>query len=1682
MKKIFYLPLFWLLITALAVAQGPCTGGATTNCTDYFGAANYANSPLPAGSIAGFTIVAGGSGYSGPTVVITDPTGTGASANATVDASGAINGVSVLNGGSGYIAPVITIVDGGTTGSGAMVTASLGGPFTGGMRKFVDGLGAPPFAVPNTVTFPGSDYYVIGLVEYTQKMHTDLPSTKVRGYVQLNGGSGTPSYLGPIILAQKNRPVRVLFKNMLPTGAGGNLFIPVDATYMGAGAPYAQNRATLHLHGGNTPWISDGTPHQWTTPPGESVPQRGVSTQFVPDMWFDGSGNLIASCAGQPTCPTTGATNDPGAGNMTFFWTNQQGGRLMFYHDHAYGITRLNVYAGEAAGYLLYDPVEEAALANATAPGTLAATPDGTHLYPLVIQDKTFVPSAAQLKAEDPTWTSGGYGTTPGAANPGDLWFPHVYVPNQNPADPDGVNAFGRWDYGPWFFPPQTNLTAGPLTVPCTSSAFPGATLLDCPITPNPSGTPEGFMDTPVVNGVAYPVLKVAPAAYRFQILSAGNDRSWNLQLYVADSTGKEVAMLPAVPPASGTALPLCSTPTTITSPNLGVGLATATLDATGNPLNGTGLPANCWPTSWPTDGRDGGVPDPRSAGPPIIEIGSEGGLLPTPVIIPSTPTGYEYNRRSVTVLNVSTHGLWLGPAERADVIVDFSAFAGKTLIMYNDAPAPAPAFDTRNDYYTGDADQTAQGGAPSTQPGYGPNTRTIMQIVVDPNIQAPNAQTFSLPALKAAFTPGAGGTGLFVATQPTVIVPESTYGSAYNTSFSSTYSSIQATSLSFQPIAPLKIVQPGLGVQPCSASSPKICVTMEQKAIQELFTADYGRMNATLGTEMPLTNFLTQTTIPLAYIDPPTEIIQDGETQLWKITHNGVDTHFIHFHLFNVQVVNRIGWDGTIRPPDGNELGWKDTVRMNPLEDIVVALQPIKPILPWPIPDSIRPMDVTAPASPTAQFTGVDPYTNTPAAVPNNGPTNFGWEYVWHCHILGHEENDMMRPIVFQVSPPAPSNLAASGPDGNGVVTLSWTDNSANETGFTLQRDIDPGFPSPTAIAFGPSSKSTNAAGQGTDFGGAITAFDNPGSGGPFFYRVQAVDDGFKGALTQSWNSTPALVSAWSNTAQVGASPSASVAPLSLTFASQLVNTLSAEQQVILSNGTGAGTLAISSITVTGTNAGDFVISTNTCTASLAGGANCTIGVIFKPVAVGARSATVAITSTNNPPVSVPLSGTGIAPVASVSPAALVFSNTTVGVLSTAQTVNLSNTGTAPLTINSIALSGGNSGDFAQSSNCGLFPATLQPNAGCVITVTFKPTAMGTRSTVLVINNSDPVNPKLNVSLTGTGVQAIATLSAQNLTFPLQLVNTTSATQTVTLSNTGNVSFTINSIGLAASGNPSDFLLSYTCSIGGVLAAAPGPGSSCTINVSFRPTASGNRSATINISTSADVNPSPSIGLAGSGTSVSLSTGTLTFAPQVVNTSSSNLTVTLTNVGPTALVINSLAIAGLNATDFSFGTNCPIGGTGLGVGARCNAAVKFKPSGTGVRNATLNFNTKDLGLPTAPVALVGTGILAPVNLTPLSWNFGGVTVNQTSTPQVFVLANGSTTVLSISSIRLNGNNPSQFAITGNTCGTSLAMNATCTITVVFKPTATGSFSASLRVSDSAPNSPQTAALSGTGR
>ncbi len=437
---------------------------------------------------------------------------------------------------------------------------------------------------------------------------------------------------------------------------------------------------------------------------------------------------------------------------------------------------------------------------------------------------------------------------------------------------------------------------------------------------------------------------------------------------------------------------------------------------------------------------------------------------MPAPVVWNNIPIGWDRDPKSITVGSVKEHNLFLGPAERADVIIDFSAFAGKTIILYNDGPAAVPAADSRLDYYTSDLDQTATGGSTKTLPGYGPSTRTIMQIKVSATAPAP---AYNLAALQAEFATTATHQGVFKRSQDQIIVPQDTYNSAYNSSFpagTTAYARISSNSLTFTPIG---------------AAGP-VTINFKPKAIQELFEDIYGRMMAFLGVEIPNTNGTNQTTIHYGYIDPVTEVLDDTTTgvqigaagdgtQIWKITHNGVDTHPIHFHLFNVQLINRVDWAGVVKPPDPNELGWKETVRMNPLEDVIVAMRPIAPKDPFGVPDSIRPLDPTSAIGSTMGFRNVNPDGTPTTPRLTNQLVNFGWEYVWHCHILSHEEMDMMRAMKFNVGRALPAAPVLTGGQGTSAVNLTWTDgtpwapqtqtpastlgNPANEIGFRIER-----------------------------------------------------------------------------------------------------------------------------------------------------------------------------------------------------------------------------------------------------------------------------------------------------------------------------------------------------------------------------------------------------------------------------------------------------------------------------------------------------------------------------------------------------------------------------------------------------------------------------------------------------
>lgn len=388
---------------------------------------------------------------------------------------------------------------------------------------------------------------------------------------------------------------------------------------------------------------------------------------------------------------------------------------------------------------------------------------------------------------------------------------------------------------------------------------------------PNPSVIPEFFGDTMLVNGTAYPTANVEPRRYRLRLLNACNARFLNLQLYVADNSGNGI-----------------------------------TLNALGNPTNAPFL-------SKLYGGSGSGLPQ-------VLQIGTEGGFLSNPALI---PTNVPFNPATMT------GSLIVAPAERPDIIIDFAAAAGKTIILYNDAPAPFPMGDPRNDYFPA-WNVKANPANGLTPAGYGPNSRVLMRFVVGTSVTAP--------------------------ADATLLITTST-------------------------------AMPGID----APLNPANATSVRQVTLNETYDA-YGRLIQMLGTTAPLAS--PSAGFGRAYTDPATEVIAHGTTEVWEVFNATADVHPMHWHLVNLQLMNRqpfqvsslgstqggVNFTGPATLPNANEFGWKETVPMSP--------------------------------GTVTRFVTKFDLPSTPFTVPPS-PRTGGNEYVWHCHILEHEEHDMMRPLI---------------------------------------------------------------------------------------------------------------------------------------------------------------------------------------------------------------------------------------------------------------------------------------------------------------------------------------------------------------------------------------------------------------------------------------------------------------------------------------------------------------------------------------------------------------------------------------------------------------------------------------------------------------------------------------------
>jgi hypothetical protein len=546
-----------------------------------------------------------------------------------------------------------------------------------------------------------------------------------------------------------------------------------------------------------------------------------------------------------------------------------------------------------------------------------------------------------------------------------------------------------------------------------------------------------------------------------------------------------------------------------------------------------------------------------------------------------------------------------------------------------------------------------------------------------------------------------------------------------------------------------------------------------------------------------------------------------------------------------------------------------------------------------------------------------------------------------------------------------------------------------------------------------------------------------------------------------------------------VTAVPNLTVSPTSLSFGSVAVGGTSAASTVQLSN-TGTAALSVTSLALTGANTGCFTLSAPALPLQIAAGASASVSVMCNPTASGARAAALSIGS-NNPggTVTVALSGQGTAPNLTVSPTSVSCASAAVGATSAASTVQLSNTGTAALSVTSLTLTGANASEFVLSATT--LPLQIAAGASSSVSVMCKPTAAGARTATLAIGSTNP-GGTVTVPLSGQGTTAAAPkaqLSPTSLDFGAVAIGQ-SAAKTFTVLSVGTQTLQTSNIQItgaqaaAFTSNDADW---YTL----------GAGISVTFSVTFTPTAAGAANAQIEV-TSNDPAGKTILPLTGSGTgtattapALAVSPASVSFGSVAVGATSAASTVTLSNTGTAALSVTALTLGGTNAAEFTRST--PALPLQIAAGASSSLSLTFKPTASGARTASLTIASNNPA-GNVSVALTGSGTATTsqplLQVAPASVSFGSVAVGATSAASTVQLSNTGTAALSITSLTLSGTNAAEFTRSTPALPLQIAAGASSSLTLTFKPTASGTRTASLTIASNNPAGNVTVAITGT--
>ncbi|MBV9086798.1 MAG: choice-of-anchor D domain-containing protein, partial [Acidobacteriaceae bacterium] len=532
------------------------------------------------------------------------------------------------------------------------------------------------------------------------------------------------------------------------------------------------------------------------------------------------------------------------------------------------------------------------------------------------------------------------------------------------------------------------------------------------------------------------------------------------------------------------------------------------------------------------------------------------------------------------------------------------------------------------------------------------------------------------------------------------------------------------------------------------------------------------------------------------------------------------------------------------------------------------------------------------------------------------------------------------------------------------------------------------------------------------------------------------------------------------------GAVPGISVSPTSIAFAAQVVNTTSSAQPITITN-SGTADLIITALTLSGSTSSDFSIDPITLPITVPVGTNVVLGIRSAPKTTGSKSASLTIANNASTSTVVTFTGNGIAPDISISPSSVSFGNVNMGTSSSPSTLTLWNTGTAPLSISNFTISGNNPAEFSTDAPPSL---TIQPNTTATIKVTFSPQSAGSKTASLVFSDNTSAGTH-QVAMAGVGTLQGISISPPAIDFLSQLVNTTSASISVVVTNTGSTTLTISSVALNGA-NASEF--TFTPPSGSLNVAPQG---SVAFPVGFAPATLGKKVASLDITYNGPQSPQ-SVPLKGSGVApgFSVSANSLSFGDVAVNTTSS-LLVTITNSGTANLSITNFGLSGTNSGEFSF-TASPLPMT-LSPGSTTTVGVTFKPtSGSGTKSATLSFTDNASGSP-HQITLSGNATAPVISVAPAALDLGLSPVTVASAAKQVTISNTGNANLTITSLTVGGLNASEFAISPTSLP-AIAPGTSANVNVAFTPASTGARSATLTiVSNGGPA--QVVALSGTG-